>query len=95
VQPYPTSSRELIATSFTALSESFQRISSSGTSVRTDQEKELSNTSGHMKKLISMTLDELKRNGYPHQSISMDRVRFASEEEIERAGGYGYGEFFQ
>jgi len=60
---------------------------------KTDREKEMSDTSGQMKRMINHTLKALADFRYPYHTIGRDRILFASEEEIQRAGGHR--EFFQ
>jgi len=54
----------------------------------TDSDKCLSETSGHMNKIAAMTMQALKDRNYPYHSVDIDRICFASEEEIQRAGGH-------
>lgn len=60
---------------------------------KTDSEKELSDASGQMKRIVDNTLKALADFKYPYQAVGRERICFASEEEIQRAGGHR--EFFQ
>lgn len=60
---------------------------------KTDREKEASESSGQMKRMIDLTMTALHNFSYPYHSVGRDRICFASKEEIERAGGFR--EFFQ
>src|SRR5438552_7420805 len=55
---------------------------------KSDREKEASDASGQMNRIINHTLKALADFKYPYHSVGRDGVCFASDEEIQRAGGH-------
>jgi len=55
---------------------------------KTDREKEMSDSSGQMKRLVDHTRSALKDSKYPSHSFRQERICFASEEQIQKAGGH-------
>ena len=57
-----------------------------------DSDKETADKSGLLKVLDTESRDRLRAEGYPPQVLNRIYVSFASEEEIQKAGGWR--EFF-